>query len=104
MRGSPPERFTGKSGLSRVLLVADVLGLGGVEGQVADGSHDLVDSEGHDCKQDVAAGAGCPTLYLQGRVVDDETSDPSEEESQEEACEILVSIGLTLLYCIVRSV
>ena len=48
MRGSPPERFTGKSGLSRVLLVADVLGLGGVEGQVADGSHDLVDSEGHD--------------------------------------------------------
>ena len=53
MRGSPPERFTGKSGLSRVLLVADVLGLGGVEGQVADGSHDLVDSEGHDCEQDV---------------------------------------------------
>ena len=101
MRGSPPERFTGKSGLSRVLLVADVLGLGGVEGQVADGSHDLVDSEGHDCKQDVAAGAGCPTLYLQGRVVDDETSDPSEEESQEEACEILVFrwVNSPLLYC-----
>ena len=101
MRGSPPERFTGKSGLSRVLLIADVLGLGGVEGQVADGSHELVDSEGHDCKQDVAAGAGCSTLCLQGRVVDDETSDPSEEESQEEACEILVFHwgNSPLLYC-----
>lgn len=101
MRGSPPERFTGKSGLSRVLLVADVLGLGGVEGQVADGSHELVDSEGHDCKQDVAAGAGCPTLCLQGRAVDDETSDLSEEESQEEACEILVFhwVNSPLLYC-----
>lgn len=101
MRGSPPERFTGQSGLSRVLLVADVLVLGGVEGQVADGSHDLVNSAGYDCEQDVAAGAGRPTLCLQGRVVDDETSDPSEEEGQEEACEILVFRGVNspLLYC-----
>ena len=45
--------------------------------------------------------AGCPTLCLQGRVVDDETSDPSEEESQEEACEILVFhwVNSPLLYC-----
>lgn len=101
MRGSPPERFTGQSGLSRVLLVADVLVLGGVEGQVADGSHDLVNSAGYDCEQDVAAGTGRPTLCLQGRVVDDETSDPSEEEGQEEACEILVFHGVNspLLYC-----
>ena len=71
---------------------------------VADGSHDLVDSEGHDCKQDVAAGAGCPTPTFREEWLMMRLPIHPRKKVGRKRARFLFSIGLTLLYCIVRSV
>jgi len=73
-----------------VFLVADVLFLGGIEREVADGSDENVDSHSDDSEAEVGAGSAGESLGLERSVVDDERAKPSEEEGQQEAYEIVV--------------
>lgn len=65
-----------------VLLVADVVGLSGIEGEVADRSNETVDTEGDYCKEDVSESSRCVAFGLEACVVDDDTTDPTEEKCQ----------------------
>jgi hypothetical protein len=72
------------------LLVADVLILGGVEEQVADGSNQGVNTKGYVGKQEVCPRSGGEAFGLEGRVVDDDTTDKAEEKRQQKANNVLV--------------
>ena len=73
-----------------ILLVADVLLLSGIKGQVADGSNQAVDTEGDHGQEDVSAGSTGEAFGLQGGVVDDQAADPTQEKGQQETDEIVV--------------
>ena len=73
-----------------VLLVADVLFLSRIEEQVADRSDQTVNSPSNSGEENVAAGSGGVAFGLEGRVVDDQAADPTQEEGQQEANEIVV--------------
>ena len=73
-----------------VLLVTDVLFLGGIEGKVADGSNQTVDTQSHHGQKQVATGSGGVALGLQGSVIDDQTTDPTQKEGQKKACDVVV--------------
>lgn len=49
-----------------VLLVTDVLLLGGIEGEVADGSDQRIDAEGNDTQKQVSTGSAGVAGGLQG--------------------------------------
>jgi hypothetical protein len=72
------------------LLVADVLILGGVEEQVADGSNQRVNTKGYVGEDEVSPRSGSEAFGLQGRVVDDDTSDKAEEKGQKKTNDVLV--------------
>jgi hypothetical protein len=72
------------------LLVADVLILGGVEEQVADGSNQGVNTKGYVGEQEISPGSGGKAFGLQGRVVNDDTSDKAEEKGQKKTNDVLV--------------
>jgi hypothetical protein len=78
--------------LLSILLVADVLGLGGIKEQVADGGNQTVDTKGNNGEQNVATGSGGVALGLQGRMVDNKAADPTQKEGQKKADEIVVVI------------
>ena len=65
-----------------VLCVADVLFLGRIEGQIADSSNQAVDTEGNYGQEEVSSSSAGVALGLQGRMVDDQATDPAQEESQ----------------------
>lgn len=73
-----------------ILDVSDVFRFGRIKYQVADGSHDAVNAERHNGQQQIASGAGGVALRLQRRMVDDETADPIQEESQQKANKFLI--------------
>ena len=74
-----------------VLLVADISFLGGIEGQVADGSNQGVDTEGQVGQNEVCPGSGGVALGLEGSVVDDEATNEAQEEGQQETNQVLIT-------------
>ena len=80
-----------------VLLVADVLGLSGVEHQVADRSDEGINAAGDVAEDNISAGARGVTFGLQRGVVDNKASDPAEEEGQEETNDLVVHGDFSLL-------
>ena len=79
-----------------VLLIADVLGLSGVKGKVADSCNKAVDTAGKHRKEDVCACSGCKSFGLKRCVVDDKASYPAKEECEQKAHEIVVVFHFTM--------
>lgn len=77
--------------------VADVGGLAGIENQVADGSDQLVDAEGDDVQEEISQRSGLPALRFEGGVVDDQATDPTQEEGKQETNEIVVVFHFQVL-------
>ena len=73
-----------------VLLVADVLCLGGVKDQVADGSDQRIKSEGEVGKNEVSPRSGGESFGFERGMVDDNAADKSEEEGQQKADKVFV--------------
>ncbi len=76
--------------MGSVLLVADVSGLGGIEEQVADGSHQRVNAERDVGEEEVSHRSGGVAFGLQRSVVDDDTTDKAEEERQQKTNQLVV--------------
>ena len=68
-----------------VLLVTDVLFLGGIEEEVADGSNEGVNTKSEVCKKEVCPRSRGKAFGLELGVVDDDASDKAEEEGQDKA-------------------
>lgn len=66
------------------LLVTDILCLVGAEAEVGKRSNEGVDTAGKVTPDEVRTGSGLVAFGLQLRVVDDETSEPTEEECKQE--------------------
>ena len=73
-----------------VLLVADVACLCRIKAQVADGSYQGVNAKGQVCQEEIRAGSAGETLGFQGSVVDNDATDKTEEEGQQETCQVVV--------------
>ena len=73
-----------------VLLVADISFLSGIESQVADGSNQGVDTASDVTQNQVCPSSGGMACGLQGGMVDDQATDPAQEEGQQEANQIVV--------------
>ena len=80
-----------------ILLIADILFLSGVKGQIADRSNQAVDAEGDRGQEEVSAGSAGETLRFQGRVIDDQAADPTQEEGQQKTNEILIHFLFSFL-------
>lgn len=90
-RPEPKLRSVFKKGSSGLLLdVSDVLRLGRIKGQVADRRYQTVDAERNHRKEDIRQRSGLKACGLQGRMIDNETTDPSKEESQQKTYKIVV--------------
>ena len=79
-----------------VLCVTDVLLLCGIEGKVADGCNDRIDTAGEDTEEKICKGSTGVTFGLECRVVDDDATDPAEEEGKQKSCDLRIH-GLILL-------
>jgi hypothetical protein len=73
-----------------ILSVADILVLSGIKGQVADGSNQRINTHGQIGKNEVSPRSGGEAFGLEGRVVDDDTTDKAEEKCQQKANNVLV--------------
>ena len=73
-----------------VFLVADVLLFRRIESKVADWSNQTVDAERDARQEDVATGSWREACGLQGSVIDNDTTNPSQEEREQKANKILV--------------
>lgn len=82
--------------MKSVLDVTDVLFLGGIKEKVADGSNERINAEGDDAEEEVSQSSGGITFGLQRGVVDDKATDPTEEEGQQEADELVVVNGVVV--------
>ena len=80
-----------------VLLVANVGCLVGIEGQVADGSNQAIDAEGHHGQEEVCCGSAGVALGLQRSMIDDQATNPAQEESQQKTNQIVVIHYMFLL-------
>ena len=80
-----------------VLFVADVLSLGGIKGQIADGRHQTVNAKGDHGQKDVRQRSGRVALRLQAGMIDDQASDPAQEKGEQETNEVIVFIHFVLL-------
>jgi hypothetical protein len=76
--------------LELTLEITDVLLLGRIEEKVADGSNEGVNTEGEVHEDEVRPSSGSVTFGLEGSVVDDKATDPTEEESQKETDQLVV--------------
>ena len=68
-----------------VLLVTDVLFLGGIEEEVADGSNEGVNTKSDVSEKEIRPRSGGKAFGLQLGVVDDDASDKAEEEGKQKA-------------------
>ena len=75
---------------SSVTLPADVLFLGGIEGQVADSGNQAINTQGHYGQPEICTGSAGVALGLKLSVVDDNAANPTQEEGQQKTNEILV--------------
>ena len=76
-----------------VLLVTDVLFLGGIEEEVADGCNEGVNTHGEVSKKEICPRSRGEAFGLELGVVDDDASDEAEEEGQDKANYVLVVHG-----------
>ena len=72
------------------LEVANVLFLGGVKAQIADGGNQAVQTEGDQRQEEVSGGSAGVAFGLQRRVVNDEAADETQEEGQQKTNQIVV--------------
>ena len=73
-----------------VFLVADILFFARVEGEVADRRNETVDAERDAGQEDVTTGSWSESFGFQGSVIDNDATNPSQEESEQKANKILV--------------
>ena len=73
-----------------VLLIADVLFLGRIKGEVADGGNQAVNAPSDQSQPEVSTGSAGVALGLQGAVINDHTADPAQEKGQQEANKIVI--------------
>jgi hypothetical protein len=94
-----------------VLLVTDVLFLGGIEEEVADGCNEGVNTHGDVCEKEICPRSRGEAFGLELGVVDNDASDKAEEEGKDEANYVFVVhsesplfidyiVGTTLRACI----
>ena len=79
-----------KNGQFLAFLIADVLGLSGIEGQVANGGNQAIDAKGDQGEEDVSGGSAGISLRLEAGVIDNDAADPSQKERQKKANQIFV--------------
>ena len=79
-----------------VLLVTDVLILGGIEEEVADSSNERINSEGEISEKEVSPRSRGEAFGLELGVVDDDASDETEEEGQQKADDVFVVHSMLL--------
>ena len=72
------------------LEVADILFLIWIECKVADWSNETVDTKCDVTENEVSPGSGSEACGLKSSVVDDYATNPSEEECEQEANEVVV--------------
>ena len=75
-----------------VFLVTDVSWLGRIKYQIADGSNQTVNAEGDTGQEEIASRAGRVAFRFQIGVVDDQTSEPVQKESQKKAGDFVVHV------------
>ena len=75
-----------------VLHIADVLFFCRIEGQIADRCYEVIDAESDDAEEEISRRSRSVTFGLILGVVDDEASDPAEEEGEQKANKILIFI------------
>ena len=75
-----------------ILLVADVLGLCGIEEKVADGCNQRINTECHVGKDKVCQSSGGVAFRLEAGMVDDKAADPTKEKRQKKTNEIVVVV------------
>ena len=80
-----------------VFFVTYVLCLCGIEYEIANRSHQTVDTQGYVSKNEVAACSRGIALGLKRGVVDDKATYPTQEKGQQEAYEFVVIHSLSLL-------
>ena len=85
-----------RSANQSVLFVTDVLSLCRIKDQIANGCNQTVNTKGDRGQEDVRQSSGRIALGLQAGVVDDQASDPTEEEGKQETNEIVVIHGVSL--------
>lgn len=73
-----------------ILSVADILVLGGIKGQVADGSNQRINTHRQIGEDEVSPRSGGKAFGLEGGVVDDDATDEAEEKGQQKANEFVV--------------
>ena len=73
-----------------VFLVADVLFFARIECEVADWRNQTVDTERDAGQEDVATRSWSESFGLQGSVIDDDATNPSQEECEQKANKIVV--------------
>ena len=64
-----------------ILLITNVLGLGGVKCEVANGCNQAINAQGNDRKEQICQGSGCVALGFEAGVVDDKATNPTKEKS-----------------------
>ena len=79
-----------KNGQLLAFLIADIFGLSGIEGQVANGGNQAIDAKGNHGEEDVGAGSAGVSLRLEAGVIDNDAADPPQEERQKKAYQIFV--------------
>jgi hypothetical protein len=73
-----------------ILGVADIAGLCGIKGQIADRGNQTINAKGNVGQKKVSQRAAGITCGLQRRMINDNAADPAKEEGQQKTNELLV--------------
>lgn len=73
-----------------VFFVTDIFCFCGIEYEVADRCNKGVNAKGEVRKNEVCESSGCVAFGFQRSVIDDQTSDPTEEECKNKANEFVI--------------
>ena len=73
-----------------ILSVADILVLGGIKGQVADGSNQRINTHRQIGENEISPRSGGKAFGLEGGVVDDNATNEAEEKRQQKTNEFVV--------------
>ena len=80
-----------------ILFVADVLFLCGIKDQIANGSHQTIDTEGDHGEKNVGKRSGCIARGLEAGVIDDDASNPAKEKCEQKTNKIVIAIHFVFL-------
>ena len=75
-----------------ILLITEVFFLGRIKGQVANSGNQGVNAKGEVGQEEVSQRSGGVTLGLEVSMVDNDTADPTQKESQQKADQVIVVI------------